>query len=109
MKLNVHITHRNSKLQPVADEMFTLEEYTSVLGNDILRMITDVEDIIYTVLDGNQKEDWPDEVWGKFSKLKHKLLDEAGAIRRLPENLIYGGDEHGQHIPGSQEPAGTDA
>lgn len=104
MKLNVHITHRNSKLQPVADEMFTLDEYTALVCNDILRMITDVEDIIYSATGGVQKEDWPDEVWGKFSRLKHKMLDEAGSVKRLPENLIYGGDEHGQYLSGEKEP-----
>ena len=106
MKLSVHITHRNSKLQPVADELFTLDEYTALVGNDILRMISDVEDIIYSASGGRQRDEWSDEVWGKFSRLKHKMLDEAGAIRRLPENLIYGGDAHGQYIQGSEEPVG---
>ena len=107
MKLSVHITHRNNKLQPVADELFSLDEYSTILANDVLRMITDVEDIIYCATGGTPREDWPDEVWGKFSRLKHKMLDEAGAMKRLPENLVYGGDDNGKHLSGSQEPDGN--
>lgn len=106
MKLNVHITHRNSKLQPVADELFTLDEYSAILSNDLLRMITDVEDIIYCATNGSQKEDWTDDVWGKFSRLKHKMLDEAGALKRLPENLVCGGDDNGKYLPDSEESDG---
>lgn len=82
MGLNVHITYRNSKKQPVADGFYTLSDYTEQMGSDILRTLTDIEDIIYTALDGVQKEDWPDEVWIKYTRLKHKILDAAGDIRR---------------------------
>ena len=82
MDLSVHITYRNSKRQPIGDEFFSFDDYTSMVGNDVLRLLTDFEDIIYTALDGSQKEDWPDEVWTKYARVKHKVLDIAGAIRR---------------------------
>lgn len=100
MSLNVHITHRNSKLQPVADEIYPLDEYMALLGNDILRMISDVEDIIYTTTGGVQRDEWTDEVWTKYSRLKHKMLDTAGAVKRLPDNLVKGGGEDGTDLQG---------
>lgn len=92
MNLNVHVVYRNSKMQPVADEFTPFKEYTTVIANDITKMITDVEDIIYTAT-GLSRDDWSDGVWAKFARLKHKMLDEAGAIRRLPENIVGGGTD----------------
>ena len=103
MDLSVHITHRNSKLQPVADEYYRLDEYAVLLGNDILRMISDVEDLIYTTTGGVQRDEWPDEIWSKYSRLKHKMLDAAGSVKRLPDNLVKGGGGDGTNLQGTPE------
>lgn len=91
----VHVVYRNSKLMPVADEMYDLAEYTEMIKNDLIRLISDTEDLVYAATNGIPKSDWEDSVWSKFSCIKHKLLDKAGEISRLPNNLVYGGDENG--------------
>lgn len=63
---------------------------------DIQRVITDVESLVYQ-LTGMSREQWDDETWGIFTRIRHKLLDKAGEIGRLPENLITTGTE--QIIP----------
>lgn len=55
---------------------------------DLLRLITDVEDMVYQANDNKQKEEWSDESWAAFCRIKHKLLDKAGEIGRLPDNIF---------------------
>lgn len=50
-------------------------------------MISDVEAMIYEWM-GLPREHWDDETWTAFTAIRHKLLDKAGEITRLPENLI---------------------
>lgn len=50
-------------------------------------MITDVESLVYQ-LTGKPREQWDDETWSTFTRIRHKLLDKAGEIGRLPENIL---------------------
>ena len=93
--LKVKITYRNAKLEPVDTQMYDFESYTEILRNDLVKLIADVENAFYIVNGNAPKDKWPDEVWGAFMRIKHKLLDKAGAIGRLPENIMEGGEEDG--------------
>lgn len=65
-----------------------------MLHADLLRLITDVEDMAYKFNRGKSKTEWTDESWVAFCCIKHKLLDKAGEIERLPQNLVeYPKDE----------------
>lgn len=55
---------------------------------DLLRLITDVEDMAYRFNDNKPKEEWSDESWADFCRIKHKILDKAGDIGRLPDNIF---------------------
>ena len=88
--LNVKITYRNARLEPVNTQLYPLKDYTELLRNDLLKVITDIEDAFYIATGNQPKSQWPDEVWSGFTKVKHKLLDKAGDIGRLSENLIVG-------------------
>lgn len=55
---------------------------------DLLRQITDVEDMVYQANGNKPKEEWSDESWSAFCRIKHKLLDKAGDIGRQPENIF---------------------
>lgn len=54
-----------------------------------MRVIMDVEDVIYYLQDGKSKDDWDDGAMSRFQCIRHKLLDQANAIERLPQNLYY--------------------
>ena len=95
MEHKVKIVYRNEKLEPVYEKRYGLDEYTEMLKFDLLRLITDVEDIIYECNDGRAKDEWTDSVWLKFCKVKHKILDKAGEISRLPENIYIEEGDHG--------------
>ena len=101
MSYGVKVVYCNAKLQPVCDKYYDLNIYLELLKNDLLRMITDVEDIIYECNDNAAKDEWPDEVWMRFCKLKHKILDRAGDIGRLAGNIYeVKEEEHGQNYLG---------
>lgn len=82
----VKITYRNSRLEPVSTQLYPFDDYVDMLRSDLLRVITDVEDLVYLISGNKMKEEWPDDVWGSFVKIKHKILDKAGDIGRLPNN-----------------------
>lgn len=86
--LKVQVVYRNEKLEPVYDKTYTLRDYTDMLRADLQRLVTDVEDLAYVACDNKDKSDWPDDVWASFCRIKHKQLDKAGDIGRLPDNLI---------------------
>lgn len=86
--IGVKVTYRNEKLDPVYEKIYSLKEYTDMLRADLLRLITDVEDMIYRANDNKPREEWTDETWAAFCRFKHKLLDKAGDIGRLPENIF---------------------
>lgn len=86
--IGVNITYKNAKQETVCDKTYTLKEYTDMLHTDLLRLITDVEDMAYKFNSGKPKTEWTDESWVAFCCIKHKLLDKAGEIERLPQNLV---------------------
>lgn len=61
-----------------------------MLRADLLRLITDVEDMVYMMNGNKPKDEWADETWASFCRIKHKLLDKAGDIGRLPDNIQKG-------------------
>lgn len=85
--IGVRVTYRDKERQPTYTKMYSLREYTEMLRADLLRVITDAEDLCYAASGNAAKEDWPDDLFTGFNKIKHKLLDKAGDIGRLPDNL----------------------
>ena len=92
-ELGVKITYRNEKLEPVYERAYSLTDYTDMLRVDLLRLISDVEDLVYVATDNKGKEEWSDALWAAFYRIKHKLLDKAGDIGRLPNNIFESGAE----------------
>lgn len=83
----VKIVYRNEKLETVCERDYSLSEYSAVLRLDLLKIIMDVEDLLYISTGGLPKEMWPSDVLAQFNKIRHKLLDKAGEIERLPKNM----------------------
>lgn len=84
----VKITYRNKLLEPVNEEYYTLEDYTAMLRVGILGILSDVENLVYAMNGGKPKEEWGDSEWMIFHRIKHKILDKAGEIGRLPDNMV---------------------
>ena len=86
--LGVKVTYRNHSLEQVYTKTYGFCVYTEMLHADLLRLVTDIEDLCYVVNNGKPKEEWTDETFAAFNRIKHKLLDKAGDIGRMPENMV---------------------
>ena len=87
---NVKIEYKNKDLETVVEKEYSFIDYTEMLNIELKRILMDVEDAFY-YFSGKQKSEWSPEMSEKFNKIRHKLLDQANAIKRLPENLSYRG------------------
>lgn len=86
--LGVRVVYRNKNLVPTYTKTYSLEDYVSMFSDDLRKLISDVEDLCYEANDGKERDEWSDKTFYAFNKIKHKLLDKAGDISRLPGNLI---------------------
>ena len=84
----VNIEYKNKNLQTVNERIYGFQEYVNELQLNIKRVITDVEDAFYR-MQGKQKDEWDDEMKALFDKIRHKLLDQANAVQRLPSTLNF--------------------
>lgn len=89
--LKVTVVYRDKNLDPTYERSYFLKDYTDMIRMNLIRVISDIEDLIYIMNDNKSKQDWSDDVWVKFQHIKHKILDNAGSIGRLPDD-IGGGD-----------------
>lgn len=91
-KFGVRVVYRNQNLKPVYTKEYTLHEYTEMLQDDLRWLVTDVENLCYDASGGKPKTEWSDRMWVAFNSIKHKLLDKAGDIGRLPNTLYERSD-----------------
>lgn len=87
-KCFVTVVYRNKDMEPVYEKRYSLQDYTEMLRADLLRIISDVEDMVYDLSGNTSKSEWPDKTWNEFCRIKHKLLDKAGEVQRIPDNLM---------------------
>lgn len=86
----VKIEYKNQNLETVIEKEYEFSQYTDLLNLELMRIITETEDAFY-YLTGKQKEDWDSETKSRFQHIRHKLLDQANAIKRLPQTLSFHG------------------
>ena len=97
----VTIEYKNKDLETVVEKEYSFIDYTEMLNLEIKRILMDVEDAFYYFSGNKQKSEWSPELSERFNKIRHKLLDQANAVKRLPENLSYNGVK-GNTIPFSE-------
>lgn len=87
----VTIEYKNKNLETVVKKEYSFIDYTEMLNLELKRILMDIEDTFYYLSGNKQKQDWSPELTERFTKIRHKILDQANAIKRLPENLTYKG------------------
>lgn len=83
----VRIVYRDKDLQPTYTKTYTLNEYADAMRSDLQSLVGEVETLGYIANHNKPKDEWDDESYAVFSRIKHKLLDKAGEIGRLPANI----------------------
>lgn len=92
----VKIEYKNQDLETVVEKEYDFINYTTMLYVELMGIIKEIEDVFYDINQGKKKEDWAPESMERFQKIRHKLLDEANSIRRLPQNLTHNGAKANQ-------------
>ena len=87
----VKIEYKNKDLETVVEKEYDFIPYTEMLHLELMRLIMEIEDAFYYCADYKQKEEWPPALQERFKKIRHKMLDQANAIKRLPQTLSYNG------------------
>ena len=87
----VLVEYRNRDMEKVGERSFYFQEYADLIALEIKRIILDVEDMVYRVEEQHPKANWSSENMVDFQKIRHKLLDEANSVARLPQQLRYKG------------------
>ena len=87
----VKIEYKNKDLETVVEKEYGFIDYTEMINLELKRVLMDIEDAFYYFSGNKQKDKWSPELTEKFSKIRHKLLDQANAIKRLPDTLSYHG------------------
>lgn len=83
----VKVTYRDKDLRPTYTKTYSLDEYAETIRSDLQNLVGDVETLGYIANGNKAKEEWSDESFAIFTRIKHKLLDKAGEIGRLPVNM----------------------
>lgn len=87
----VKIPYRNQAMEVVVEKEYDFIDYTMLINLDLKRILGDIEEAFTYFNDGKPKDEWTEESSSRFSVIRHKMLDQANAVRRLPENLSYKG------------------
>ena len=87
----VKIEYKNKNLETVVEKEYDFISYTEMLNLELMRLIMEIEDAFYVFSGNKQKEDWDPDMQERFKKIRHKMLDQANAIKRLPQTLSYKG------------------
>ena len=85
----VKVSYRNKDVSDMREWTYDFKQYTEMMKRELTRVIMEVEDVIYHLQGSRSKDDWDTETMDRFQKIRHKLLDQANAVERLPYSLHY--------------------
>lgn len=87
----VNIVYKNRTLESVCQKTYSFADYCQEQKLHLMRTIADVENAFYIMQGDKSKEDWDERTMAAFQHIRHKILDTANSIERLPKNLFYKG------------------
>lgn len=87
----VKVAYRSKDMTDTREWTYDFKQYTEMMKRELMRIIMEVEDTIYHLQGSRSKEEWDSETMEYFQKIRHKLLDQANSIERLPQTLHYKG------------------
>lgn len=85
----VKIEYKNQDMETVVEKEFDFLDYTMLINLDLKKILGNIESAFSYFNDCKPKEEWSPESKKMFMEIRHKILDQANAIRRLPETLSY--------------------
>lgn len=73
--------------QGFVTQEYGFTEYTEMLKLELMRIIMNVEDAFYRFNDERPPSEWDEKSAKEFAHIRRKILDQANAVGRLPQNL----------------------
>ncbi len=87
----VRVEYKNNNMETIVEKEYDFLQYVEMLDLGLKGILVDVENAFYALQDNKQKDDWSEDATNRFKAIRHKLLDKANAVRRLPRTLSYKG------------------
>lgn len=87
----VKVSYRNRDMTEPKEWTYNFKQYTEMMKRELMHVIMEVEDTIYHLQGSRSKDEWDSETMEHFQKIRHKQLDQANAIERLPQSQHYKG------------------
>lgn len=85
----VNIEYKNENMETVVEKEYDFIDYTAMVSQELLKVLWDIENAFYVFSGNKKKEDWTPEEKERFGKIRHKMLNQINAIKRLPNTLSY--------------------
>ena len=85
----VKITYKNKSLETISQREVSLVDYCKEQRQNLMHIIADVESAFYLLQPNKNKDEWSAETMEAFQKIRHKVLDSANNVERLPKNIYY--------------------
>lgn len=98
---SVSIEYRDKDMNKIGEMEYSLKDYVEKQRYDMMKVLVDIEGIIYKATNGKEKEEWPKEYMDMFKDVRHRIFDIANSVSRIPSTMKYNGN-YIFNIPPSQ-------
>lgn len=89
---SIAIEYRDKDMNKIGESEYSLKDYVEKQRYDMMKILVDIEDIIYEATDKKPKEEWPDRYAQIFKNARHRIFDVANSVCRIPETMKYNGE-----------------
>lgn len=83
----VLIQHKTKDGEVYLEKEYSLADYTKLVASEMIYLVVDVENAFYEYEGQKNKAEWSKNGKKRFGEIRHKILDYANSVKRLPENL----------------------
>lgn len=89
---SVSIEYRDKDMNRIGEMEYSLKDYVEKQRYDMMKVLVDIEGIIYKATENKEKEEWPDDYMNMFKSVRHRIFDIANSISRIPITMKYNGN-----------------
>lgn len=88
---SVSIEYRDKDMNKIGEMEYSLKDYVEKQRYDMMKILVEIEGIIYKATGGKEKEEWPSAYMDMFKDVRHHIFDVANSVSRIPSTMKYNG------------------
>lgn len=96
----VRIEHKTKDGEVYLEQEYSFRDYTELVARELMGVLADIEAAFYVFEDGKPRDEWSKANLNRFNGIRHKMLDYANNVRRLPSELHHKGETASQESSG---------